>query len=250
MSYYTSDTIMRISRTAQASGDRRRRIRRDRVRAHLLVAGQPRHVGHSRQHAAARARRHDHDAFHRLAAKKWEIHAHRQVVDARQDGDEVEADLRRRLDDPRRRAAGRDRPCTQRRPAGRRTGRGRRGQPRPGARRRIPTHHCARHLRAGRRQLGLPAQARRQPRGAGGAAQPAVRLGRHRLAGRLRSPVRAVGGVHRPADRQRRSHRKPGPRTGLQHQGEGAGLQRRGVRLGDGGHHRDREDHRRRRHRV
>ena len=34
----------------------------------------------------------------------------------------------------------------------------------------------------------------------------------------LRPPVCAVGGVHRPADRQRRAHRKPGPGKGIQGQ--------------------------------
>ena len=61
---------------------------------------------------------------------------------------------------------------------------------------------------------------------------------------------RAVGGVHRSADRHRRPDRKRGPRKGIQRQVQGAGLRRRRLRLGDGGHHRHREDHRRRRHRA
>ncbi len=81
-------------------------------------------------------------------------------------------------------------------------------------------------------------------------AQPAGRLGRHRRADAGRPPLRAVGGVHRPADRLRRTDRKRGPSTGLPDQGQGPGLQRRRLRLGDGGHHRHREGHRRRRDRA
>ena len=86
---------------------------------------------------------------------------------------------------------------------------------RPGRRRRIPTHHGAWHFRARRRVVGLSAQARRQPRGPRGEAQPLAGLGRHRRADAVRPPVCAVGGVHRPADRQRRAHRKPGPGKGI-----------------------------------
>ena len=44
-------------------------------------------------------------------------------------------------------------------------------------------------------------------------------------------------------------HRKPGARTRIPDQGQGAGLHRRRLRVGDGGHHRCRQAHRRRRHR-
>ena len=57
-------------------------------------------------------------------------------------------------------------------------------------------------------------------------------------------------GVHRSADRQCRAHRKSGPGKGFEHKGQDPGLRRRRLRMGDGGHHRHREDHRRRRHRA
>ena len=68
----------------------------------------------------------------------------------------------------------------ERRPARRGAG-GRRGARRQRRRRRVPTHHRPRHLRTRRRELGLPAQARRQPRGPHGQGEPAAGLGRHRV---------------------------------------------------------------------
>ncbi len=89
---------------------------------------------------------------------------------------------------------------------------------------------------AGRRGQHLPAQARLQPRGPGGAAQPAapVRPGRHDHLTARRRPQR---GLLRPADRQRRAHRAGCRGPGHRARRRPAGLQRHGVRLGHGGHH-------------
>ena len=114
---------------------------------------------------------------------------------------------RRRLHVERRPAAGGDRPGVQRRSAGRRAGRCRcRGW--PGGGRRIPTDLRAWGFRARRCVVAISAQARRQPRGPRRAAQSAVRLGRHRVDGCHRPPVRTVGGVHRSPAGNRRVDRK------------------------------------------
>ena len=98
----------------------------------------------------------------------------------------------------------------------------------------LPAHPGRRDLRDGRRELGTPAQARGQPRGPGGGAQPAA----PGLAAAQRPPVRAVGGVHRPADRRGRPNRGAVPGRRSRRGRLGAELRRRGLRLGDGGHHR------------
>ena len=66
-----------------------------------------------------------------------------------------------------------------------------------------------------------------------------------------RPPVRAGGGVHRAADRRGRAAPRSRPaREGLDYAVHGAGLRRRRVRLGDGGHHRVLQGAGRPRHRA
>ena len=79
----------------------------------------------------------------------------------------------------------------------------------------------------------------------GWCAQPAA----PGLAAAQRPPVRAVGGVHRPADRRGRADRGAVPGRGLDVRRGGAGVRRRRLRLGDGGHHRLLQGDRRARHR-
>ena len=73
--------------------------------------------------------------FTDLAAKKWDLHTHQNVVGVRQDGDQVRARTRRRRDDRGRHAAGGHRTGAERRSARRRPRRGGRRRRRPGARR-------------------------------------------------------------------------------------------------------------------
>ncbi|SBS71348.1 hypothetical protein MHPYR_110027 [uncultured Mycobacterium sp.] len=129
------------------------------------------------------------ERFTDIASKKWEIRSHRNMIGAHHEGAQVVIELdddssvadagHRRIGGraARRRGAGGDGPDPQRRSDG--PGSGRRGRRRrwPGRGRRIPTDHGARRFRARRRVIQISAQARRQPRGPGGAAQPAPGLG-------------------------------------------------------------------------
>ena len=165
-------------------------------------------------------RGHDDDIamrFTDIASKKWEIHSHHEVADARRVGEGVEI----RCKDGSRLRGDALLVATGRVPNGDLLDAEQAGvkvtAKRSGRRRRVPAHLCAWHFRSWRRVVGLPAQARCQPRGPCRQAQPAAGLGRHRRPDAVEPPLRAVGGVHRPADRQRRAHREPGAGKGIQH---------------------------------
>ncbi len=102
------------------------------------------------------------ERFTDIASKKWEVHNHCNVTGASQDSDGHHPDDGQRRDVAGRHGTGGDRPDSQRRSSRRRVGRSR-GPRRQRRRRRVPTHHCARRFRARRCELGLPAQACRQP---------------------------------------------------------------------------------------
>ena len=203
--FHTSDTVMRIDDAARAPGHPRVGLHRRGVRARLLRVRQRGVGGRPQQPDAARAGRDRVRAVHRAGPATagtctW---------------------APSRCGSARRRRRGRARPGRRdgraRRPAARRHGPDARTATcstcRPAA---IPTHPDGRvvvdeyqrtpgrrRVRARRRQLAVPAQARREPRVEGRGAQPAA----PRRAAAHRPPVRAVGGVHRAADRRGRAHR-------------------------------------------
>ena len=249
VNYHTSDTIMRIAELPE----------------HLVIVGSG-FVAAEFAHVfsalgvrvtlvirSGRMLRHCDDTicerFTRIAARKWELRTHRNVVGGHNRDPGVSLRTRRRFHPRRRPAAGGDRPGAQRRSAGRRAGR-RRRRGRSGGGRRIPTHLRAWRFRARRCLVAVSAQARRQPRGPRRAAQSAVRLGRHRVDGHHRPPLRAVGGVHRSPAGRGRLNRKSSCGTRIRYYVQDPGLRRRRIRLGNGGHHRDRQTHRRARHRA
>ncbi len=169
-------------RRARASGDRRGRFRRLRVRARVLGAGQPGDVDDPRLDAAARPRTtRSASGSPTSPPRNGKCCSHHSATAVRRDGAGVEVEC----DDGFSVRGDVLLVATGRRPngdqldahlagveVGRRTGRGRR----------VPADHSAKRLRPRRRVIAVPAQARRQPRGAGGQAQPAAGLGRHRIA--------------------------------------------------------------------
>ena len=236
-------------RTARAPGDRRRRLRRRGVRARLLRAGRARHDRRPRRTVCSpTATRRSAIAFTDIARRQVGS-AHARERDRRRTttatGIVLELDDGKTIDG--RHAAGGHRPGSQRRPARRRAGRRRGRRRRHGGRRRVPTHHRARHLRARRRVVGVSAQARRQPRDAGGAAQPAAATGT--------TPPSMVASDHRfvpsavftdPQIAMVGHDRGRGQRAaGIDVVTKVQKLRRHRLRLGDGGHHRDREADRR-----
>ena len=177
---HTSDTIMRIDELPRAAGGRRRRLHRGRVRPRLRLVRHPRSPswcagpGCCGTTTPTSPTTFTHYTQHRYDLRRDTDVCGIKPTTAGGDGVTVfvegpygEATDRRRHD-----AAG-DRPAAELRPAepaGHR--RDDRTPQRPGRRRRVPGDRGPRHLRAGRHQLAVRAQARRQPRGPGGAAQP------------------------------------------------------------------------------
>ena len=230
--FHTSDTVMRIDALPERLVIMGFGLHRRGVRARLLRPRQ-RGVGGRAQHTdAARAGRDRLRTVHRARPRRWDVHlgAAPVRVTATPRGRSRPGRRRRRA---RRPAARGDGPHPQRRPldlAGRRDPHAPRTA---GRRRRVPAHPGRRGVRARRRQLAVPAQARRQPRVEGRRAQPAAsRAPAHR------PPVRAVGGVHRTRRSPRWAHRAGLPGRALDYARQGPGLRRRRVRLGDGGRHR------------
>ena len=72
--FHTSDTVMRLHGPASPDDHRRRRLRRRRVRAHLLRARHRGHPGRARPApAAARTTRTSRARFTELAGRQWEV---------------------------------------------------------------------------------------------------------------------------------------------------------------------------------
>ena len=88
------------------------------------------------------------ERFTDIASKKWEIHNHCNAVGAQPGQHRHHRQPGQRLVGPVRHGSGGHRPYPQRRPAGRGSG-GCRGARRQCHGRRVSTHHCPRHFRAG-----------------------------------------------------------------------------------------------------
>ena len=153
--------------------------------------------------------------FTDIASKKWEIHSHHEVVDAAQVGDGVEISCH----DGSRLRGDTLLVATGRAPNGDLLDAEQAGV-KVSARGQVVVDEYQRTTARGIFALGDVSSDYQLKHVANHEArvvqqQPAARLGRHRRVDAVRPPLRPLGGVHRPADRQRRTHGEPGRAKGL-----------------------------------